>query len=249
MDAPDLKIRRSAELEQQVASLVTATKAREPAALVRYRAIPSVAGCDLLVAHGADLEERRGDGRTALTLAETHGRLSAAIALRVLGARDELTPEDRFVAACLRGDRAEAVRLREPALVTTHAKVLLDTPTHSTPAALETMLDCGFDVATTGGMGETALHWAALTGNLPAVRVLLAHGASPVTRDTTYHAPPLGWCFHASQQPRPPHSDFSGVARALIAAGSPFIDGPGHAAEDVLDAASEAQRNRLQPGS
>ncbi|MES2692837.1 MAG: ankyrin repeat domain-containing protein [Verrucomicrobiota bacterium] len=200
---------------------------------------------DLLVAHGADVHARRGDGRTALTLAELNGRTSAAAALRAHGARDELTPSEQFAAACMRGDRETALRLREPSLVAAHAALLLETASHETTAALETMLACGFDVGATGGMGETALHWSAFTGNLAATRVLLAHGASVDARDKTYRAPPLGWCFHASNQTRPPRSDFPGVACALLAAGSPIEEDPeGAAGDDVLDAVAAYQRTQ-----
>ena len=198
---------------------------------------------ELLVAHGADINTRRADGRTALTLAELNGRTSAAAALRAHGATEELSPEDRFIAACMRGDRAGALRLRDPAFVAAHAQAFLECGT----AAIETMLACGFDVATTGGMGETKLHWAAFTGSLPAVRVLLAHGASASARDKSYETPPLTWCFYASLNQRSPQADFPGVARALLEAGSPLEDGEPNASDDVLEVVAEFRRTKPPP--
>lgn len=199
---------------------------------------------ELLLAHGADLHARRADGKTALTLAELNGRTSAATALRAHGAVEELSLEDKFIAACMRGDRAEALRLRDPAFVAANAKIFLE----ASAPAIETMLACGFDLATTGGMGETKLHWAAFTGNLAAVHILLAHGASVTARDKNYQAPPLGWCFHASLNERGPDADFPGVARALLEAGATVDEGQENgAADDVLEAVAEFQRHRPAP--
>ena len=193
---------------------------------------------ELLIAHGADLHVRRADGKSALTLAELNGRTSAAAALRAHGAVDELSTEDKFVAACMRGDRAEALRLRDPAFVAANARVFLE----ASVDAIETMLACGFDLGTTGGMGETKLHWAAFTGSLPAVRILLAHGASVSARDKAYETPPLNWCFYSSLNQRGPHADFPGVARALLEAGAPYEGDGENAADDVVEVVAEFRR-------
>jgi ankyrin repeat protein len=196
---------------------------------------------ELLAAHDADLHARRRDGKNALTLAELNGRLSAATALRARGVPDELQPDEKFIAACMRGDRAEALRLREPAFVAQHRAQFLE----GGAAAAETMLACGFDVATTGGMGETKLHWAAFTGDAALARVLIAHGAPLAARDNVHHSPPLGWCAYASLQPRGPRADFPGVARALLEAGAPIEDDPAAgAADDVAEVIAEFQRTR-----
>jgi len=195
---------------------------------------------ELLVAHGAAIHTRRADGRTALTLAELNGRTSAAAALRAHGAMDELKPDEKFLAACMRGDREEALRLRDPEFVAAHARQFLECGKH----AIETMLACGFDIATTGGMGETKLHWAAFTGDLAATRLLIAHGASVTVRDKAYETPPLNWCFYSSLNQRSPHADFPGVAQALLEAGAPFEGEAANASDDVLEVVAEFQRNR-----
>ena len=178
---------------------------------------------ELLLAHGADLHVRRGDGRNALTLAELNGRISAAAVLRARGVADELTESEKLAAACLRGDRVEAQRLQKPEFVAEHAGLLAEAISHSTINAVETMLACGFDVHAVGCMGETALHWAAYTGNAAAARALIAKGARVDTQDSQYHAEPLGWCDHASSSGEGgPNADFAGVARALFEAGAPL---------------------------
>jgi hypothetical protein len=171
---------------------------------------------ELLLAHGANTQARRADGRTAFTLALLNGRLSAAEALRKAGPVAELNPQEQFIAACMRGDKAEALRLRDPQVIAAHASFFLEAGTE----VIETMLAVGFDVATTGGMGETALHWACFTGNLAKARILIAHGAPLDLRDRTYGSTPLGWCHYASVNQPNPQGDFVGLARVLLEAGA-----------------------------
>ena len=54
---------------------------------------------ELLVSHGADVNKRRPDGRTAHTLAALHGNDEVAAWLLRHGAKDELSRIDRFVGA------------------------------------------------------------------------------------------------------------------------------------------------------
>jgi ankyrin repeat protein len=171
---------------------------------------------ELLLAHGADLHARRRDGRTALALALLHGRTSAANALRAAGADATLSAAEQFLAACMRGDRAEALRLRDPAVIAAHPHLLAE----AGPAATETMLDAGFDVAATGGLGETALHWACFTGNLAKARILIARGAPLDLRDRTHRSLPIGWCHYAFVNQPAPDGDYLGVARALLEGGA-----------------------------
>lgn len=171
---------------------------------------------ELLLAHGADLHARRRDGRTALTLALLHGRTSAADALRAAGADATLSPAEQFLAACMRGDRAEAVRLRDPAVIAAHPNLLAE----AGPAATAAMLDAGFDPATTGGMGETALHWACFAGDLAKAQLLIARGSPLDLRDRQYRSLPLGWCHFAFVNQPNPGGDYLGLVRALLAAGA-----------------------------
>ena len=48
--------------------------------------------------------------------------------------------------------------------------------------------------------GYTPLHAAAFHGNLPAVEVLLTHGANPRQRDSRYGGTPAGWASFARRQ-------------------------------------------------
>lgn len=180
---------------------------------------------ELLVKHGADIHQRRGDGRTAHTLAELHGNRAIAEWLLAHGAQSELTPLERFISICTRGDRAaaEAMLRAEPKLrheLGREHHLMMHVPAERGDAqVLETMLACGFDPNVKDGDGVTALHRAAMAGHAGAARVLIEHGAAVNALDGMFSGTPLLWAAegwsHASGA-----ADHVGVARVLIAAGS-----------------------------
>ncbi|HKQ13908.1 MAG TPA: ankyrin repeat domain-containing protein [Steroidobacteraceae bacterium] len=193
---------------------------------------------ELLVQHGADLQQRRTDGRTALTLAELHGNESIAAWLRAHGAKDELSPLERFVAACTRGDRARAEGMlkSDPELrVQLHKEhhLMMHVPAERGDAAvLETMLMCGFDPNVPDHDGVTALHRTAMGGRAEATRVLLAHGAAVGALDGMFAGTPLLWAAEGWRHGSRPGVDHVAVARSLIAAGSPTTWTPPEKAPD-----------------
>jgi hypothetical protein len=90
-------------------------------------------------------------------------------------------------------------------------------------AILDTMLACGFDPNAKDHDGVTALHRAAMAGRSEAARVLLSYGASVHALDGMFSATPLVWASEGwSHDPRQDGADHVGVARLLIAAGSPL---------------------------
>jgi ankyrin repeat protein len=179
---------------------------------------------ELLVTHGADVMKRRGDGRTPHTLAEMNGNHDIAIWLLAHGAVDELSPLERFAAACARGDRAqaEAMLAREPHLrgdLRHEHHLMLHRQAESGHATvLDTMLACGFDPAVADKDNVTPLHRAAMSGHVDAVRVLLSHGAPVNALDGMFSATPLVWAVEGRGSHR--KGEHVGVARLLIAAGS-----------------------------
>src|SRR6185503_19705422 len=185
-----------------------------------------VAMVERLSTHGADVSRRRADGATPHTLASIHGKQDIADWLLAHGARDELSPLDRFVAAAARDDRAgaEAMLAAQPdlraALAADH-HLMLHRPAETGDAAiLETMLACGFDPRVRDKDGVTALHRAAMGGHVDAVRVLLKYGADVAAVDGMFSASPLVWAVEGRHHARA-GADHVGVARTLIAAGSP----------------------------
>jgi ankyrin repeat protein len=182
---------------------------------------------ELLVHHGADIHRRRLDGRTAHTLAALHGNQAAADWLLFHGAKDELSPLERFVSACTRGDRvaADSMLQGNPRLIdelsVEHHLMLPVLAERGDAAVLETMLGCGFDANAKDSDGVTALHRAALSGHAEAVRVLLEYGGSVSALDPTFSATPLVWAAQGWSHGSHPGTDHLRVARLLIAAGSP----------------------------
>ena len=204
-----------------------------------------------LVSHGADMSRRRADGATPHTLAELHGNQDIAAWLRAHGADDDLSPLERFIAACARGDRraADEMLAAHPTLrseLRPEHHVMLHRPAESGNAAvLETMLACGFDPEAKDKDNVTPLHRASMGGHVEAVRVLLAHGANVNALDGMFSASPLVWAVEGRSSSNHAGSDHVGVARLLIAAGVPLEWIPPAGApnpERTLDALSELRR-------
>jgi len=191
-----------------------------------------VAMVGLLVRHGADLAARRADGRNAHTLAALHGNHTVATWLLAHGVKDELTPLERFVAACARADRAgaEAELRARPDLCAELGSahhLMLHRPAESGQVdVLATMLACGFDPRAQDKDGVTALHRAAMAGHAESVRVLLAAGAPVDALDGMFSASPLVWAVEGWRNQKHAGADHVGVARSLIAAGSSLAWSP-----------------------
>jgi ankyrin repeat protein len=209
-----------------------------------------VAMVDLLLQHGADPMRRRADGRTPHTLAELYGNVDSAARLIGAGAVVELTPLDRFAAACARADATRAVEMLaiNPGLRTElrhEHHLMLHRPAEAGQAkVLETMLSCGFDPGVRDKDRVTPLHRAAMGGHPDAVRVLLAFGADVNALDGMFSATPLVWAVEGRTHAEP-GADHVAVARALMAAGSslewtPPEDAPGP--ERTLEGLTELRR-------
>jgi len=197
---------------------------------------------EAIVAHGADIEHKRADGRTPYAVAELNGNRAVADWLLAKGASPELLEVDRLVAACSLGRRevADALLARNPTLreqiTDDHYIALHQAAERGDVRALEAMLACGFDPnRPDAGIGKTPLHSAAMEGWPDAVRVLLAHGASVHVRDREFKGQPLIWAAEGSRQQREGR-DFAAVGKLLLDAGSPVDwETPDEPAEGILE--------------
>jgi len=61
------------------------------------------------------------------------------------------------------------------------------------------LLEAGARPEIRGLFGETALHWAAMTGSTRLVKALIQKGAPINQKDDKYQATPLGWAEHGKQ--------------------------------------------------
>ncbi len=206
---------------------------------------------ELLAHHGANVLARRTDGSSPYRLAALHGNHAVARWLLAHGAEDDLAPLERLIAACARGDRAEAEAMLQssPGLRTELRQehhLMLQRPAEAGHAdALAAMLACGFDPAAKDRDGVTALHRAAMAGQPEAVRVLLAGGAPVDALDGMFAATPLVWAVEGWSNERTTKADHPAVARLLVDAGSPVewhppVGAPGP--ERVLEALTELRR-------
>ena len=160
----------------------------------------------LLVDHGVDLNkpddtyDTRTKGKTPYQTALLMGEDTIAEMLAEAGAdTGTLTAEDAFQVACMAGDLSRAREIMDQsgdALgEVRRTDMLRDAAKRGNRKALEVMIELGFDV--NGQSGCTALHEAALSGDVDLAQMLLAAGADPTIRDNNHYATPMGWALHA----------------------------------------------------
>jgi ankyrin repeat protein len=178
----------------------------------------------LLVDHGAALDARRDDGRTAYAMAVHSGQTETAALLAARGAGTTVSSLDRYMGACAAASPDELERLlAAPPRIDVPAgseRLVPDLAASHRTASVRALLALGLPVDTRGEAGGTALHWACWKGYADVVRMLLDRGASLNIEDERFHAPPAGWFHHGLHNCREPGGDYAGVARALIAAGA-----------------------------
>ncbi len=193
---------------------------QETALHVAARRGQPVAVIEALLRHGASVDAERGDGRTAWQLAMRGGYDEIGLLLERAGARPRaLTAADRLLAACARGDEAEARRLATPALVqslgTEELRLLPDGAGAGRLDRVRAFVAAGFPVDTVDHMGATALHHAAIEGRTAIVRFLLGEGASREIRDNDHHATALQWAEFGARHVQARGADYPGTISAL----------------------------------
>lgn len=108
-------------------------------------------------------------------------------------------PVAPFVDAARRADRdrAEAALAADPELPSRHPELLGQLAAEQNWPAVRLLVDLGVDV--NGSAGISALHYAAGAGELPVVRLLVAHGADRAAKDTEFDQSPIAWARYFDQ--------------------------------------------------
>jgi len=176
---------------------------------------------------GAGADPSAGeDGVSALRLAVRAGRTDAAARLRAAGAPDDITDTDRFIGACISGDRpaAEGILAGHPDLpgsLTGHDRAVIVDAAGSRPAGtIALMLDLGFSPHARNELGEQPLHTAAYCGNAAVVQLLLGAGADVDARDDRFEGTPLAFATVGSGEQAGQPGDWTETVRLLIEAGA-----------------------------
>lgn len=179
----------------------------------------------LLLERGADVDARRGDGRTAWMLARRGGFDALATLLEAHGASpDPLSAVDALLAACGHGDAEEARALAKPrtiaALEEEDLRLLPRAAAENRTAVALACLAAGFPVDTADETGATALHHAAIHGNATLVRGLLSRGSDFEIRDREHTSPALGWACFGADHVADAAGDYAAAVRLLLEAGA-----------------------------
>ena len=202
-----------------------------------------------------EIGDRRGDVYrwvfdANISAIEAAARFGSEEILALLIAR--ATPAQRLLAACARADRAtaQAIVNSHPGLVASlrpeDMRVIADKAADSDTAAVELMLDLGFDRRAAGHDHGDALHWAAFHGNTTMVRALLQGGAPIGVRDGRYNGTPLHWCIFGAVRgwAKDRGGDYPATVRLLLDAGETCEPSILPTGRDDLDA---VLRTHLQP--
>jgi ankyrin repeat protein len=180
----------------------------------------------LLVA-GADLTAKTPNGLSAYRLALQLGLAEIAGVLADKGAAEPVTETEQFVAACARGDAAEARRIGAArpdlpgALTEVQLRTLPDMVAEGYDEGAKLMVVLGWPIAVRGGEWDaSALNLAVFRGNAGLTRFLLEHGAS-WTEEHGHGDDVRGTLSWASRNEPVADGDWAGCARALIDHGLP----------------------------
>jgi ankyrin repeat protein len=196
-----------------------------PLAWAIYRRRPRHAKA--LLEAGAETSRPTADGVSPYRLALRFGLADIADLLRAQTDEPEISDEECFVAACARGDEAEArsIQARRPGLPASlspaQLRLLPDMAAAGADDVVKLMVRLGWPIAVRGGDWDaSALHHAVFRGNAGLTRFLLEHGADWTERhgfgDNARGS--LSW---ASLNEPVEGGDWVGCARALRDHGMP----------------------------
>jgi ankyrin repeat protein len=176
---------------------------------------------------GADPSVRTPSGVSAYRLALQFGLDDVADLLRERGGAEPVPEDEQFIAACARGDAAEARRIqtRRPdlpgSLSEAQLRLLPDMVAEGADDVAHLMVELGWPIAVRGGDWDaSALNHAVFRGNAALTRFLLEHGAT-WTEKHGYGDNASGTLSWASRNEPVDGGDWAGCARALLDHGLP----------------------------
>jgi hypothetical protein len=176
---------------------------------------------------GADLSCSTQEGLSPYRLALQFGLTEAAALLRAQTDAPDVSDEERFVAACARGDEAEARAMasRRPDLPaapsTAQLRLLPDMTAAGADDVVRLMVSLGWPIAVRGGDWDaSALNLAVFRGDAALTRFLLERGAK-WTEQHGHGDNACGTLSWASLNEPVDGGDWVGCARALLDHGMP----------------------------
>jgi hypothetical protein len=180
-----------------------------------------------LLKAGADPSASTLSGVSAYSLALQLGLGEVAELVRENGGAKPIPEEEQFIAACARGDEAEAVRIRSRrpdlpgSLKEARLRLLPDLMAEGGDEGARLMVKLSWPVAVRGGdWNASALNLAVFRGNVGLTRFLLEHGAS--WQEEHGHGDNVcGTLSWASRNEPIEGGDWAGCARALLGHGMP----------------------------
>jgi ankyrin repeat protein len=205
----------------QTASEATNGLADAAAANASYDVVAALLGA------GADADVRDSDaGLSALRCTIRAGNEDTAALLIRHGAADDSTDVDRFLGACLNGDRPTADQLLaahpdlRDHLIGVDRAVIVDAAASRSAETVALMLDLGFSTDDRSSSGDLPLHSAAYAGNAAVVRLLLEGGADVDARDDRFEATALAAATVGSGEQAGRPGEWVETVRLLVEAGA-----------------------------
>jgi len=196
-----------------------------PLAWAIYRRRPLHAKA--LLDAGADPSRATREGISPYRLALRFGLAEAAASLKTQTDAPDISDDERFVAACARGDEAEAraVASRQPdlpaSLSAAQLRLLPDMAAAGAVDVVRLMVRLGWPIAVRGGDWDaSALNLAVFRGDAGLTRFLLEHGAK-WTEEHGHGDNACGTLGWASCNEPVEGGDWVGCARALLDHGMP----------------------------
>jgi ankyrin repeat protein len=138
------------------------------------------------------------------------------------------SPADvKLIAACWAGDEAtvKSLAASHPGLVASlspaYQRQIAHAARNNNLAAVRVMLAAGLPVDAVSQHQGTPLHWAAFHGNVEMTREILEHRPPLEQTDANFHATPLGWAIHGSENGwHRQTGDYAGTVELLLKAGA-----------------------------